>query len=128
MDDIDRKEWLKSLKIGDKVANKHNSSWDNELSYEFLEIKNITAKGNIRLTNGILLNDNGYYHKYENWNSIYYKIEPITDKILEFEKNRREHNKLKSEVRSLLDNLRLNRCSVEELKQLKEILSREDEK
>lgn len=121
---MDRQEWLKSLKIGDKVANEIKVGFNNEKAYEFLEVKNVTAKGNIRLTNGILLNSNGFYSKYENWRSTRYEIEPITNEILEYEKNRREYNNLKGEVRGLIDNFSRYRCSIEDLKQLKEILSK----
>lgn len=121
---MERVEWLKSLKQGDKVANKTKSGWEDEICYMFYEVKNITAKGNIRLTNGILLNENGEYHKYENWSSTDYYIEPITDEILNFEKDRREYNDLRREVRELCDNFRKKNYSIEALKQLKEILSK----
>lgn len=119
---MNREEWLKSLKVGDKVANKTTSGIDREICYQILEIKNVTNKGNIRLTNGILLNDNGKYHKYENWNSTDYVIEPLTDEILEYEKNRREYKSLRYEVAELCDNFRREKYTVEELKKLKEIL------
>lgn len=121
---MERVEWLKSLKQGDRVANKTKTGWDNQTCYMFYEVKNITAKGNVRLTNGILLNKNGEYHKYENWNSTDYCIEPITDEILKFEKDRREYNNLRIEVRELCNNFGKNKYSIEELKQLKEILSK----
>lgn len=121
---MERVEWLKNLKSGDKVANKTKTGWDNQTCYRFYEIKNITAKGNIRLTNGILLNANGEYHKYENWNSTDYYIEPITDEILKFEKDRREYNNLRREVRELFDNFGKKEYSIEILKELKEILSK----
>lgn len=121
---MERSEWLRTLKAGDKVANKSKSGWNNETCYTFYEVKNVTAKGNIRLTNGILLNTNGEYHKYENWRSTDYYIEPVTDEILKFEKDRREYNNLKREVSELCDNFRKNKYSIEELKELKRILTK----
>lgn len=106
---MNREEWLKSLKVGDKVANKTTSGIDREICYQILEIKNVTNKGNIRLTNGILLNTD-------------YVIEPLTDEILEYEKNRREYKSLRYEVAELCDNFRREKYTVEELKKLKEIL------
>ena len=122
---MSREDWLKSLKSGDKVANKTTSGFNREVYYETLEVKNITNKGNIRLTNGILLNSNGEYHKYENWNSTDYLIEPLTNEILEYEKNRREHKSLRYEVAELCDNFRKEQYTIEELKKLKEILKKE---
>lgn len=121
---MERSEWLKTLKAGDKVANKSKSGWNNETCYMFYEVKNVTAKGKIRLTNGILLNTNGEYHKYENWNSTDYYIEPVTDEILKFEKDRREYNNIKREVSELCDNFRKNNYSIEELRELKRILTK----
>lgn len=119
-----RIEWLKTLKSGDKVANKTTTGWDREICYMFYEVKNITIKGNIRLTNGILLNSNGEYHKYANYNSVDYYIEPITEEILQFEKDRVAYNNIKREVSKLCDNFKKNSYSLAELKELKRILDK----
>lgn len=125
--DYDRELWLKNLKKGDKVANKSTTGLNREECYKFLEIKNVTAKGNIRLTNNILLDSNGYYSKFENWTSITYNIEPITEEIIKFEKDRREYNNLKYEIANLCDNFRRSKYTIEELKELKRILSKDSE-
>lgn len=121
---FNREEWLKTLKKGDKVANKTREGFSGQKAYQFLEVKNITAKGNIRLTNGILLNENGYYYKYENWNSCTYDIEPITDEIIEYEKNRKEYNSIRYEVGELCSSFRRKTYALEDLKLLKELLGK----
>lgn len=80
--------------------------------------------GGVKIWNGVLLNSNGEYHKYESYNSINYCIEPITEEILQFEKDRREYNNIKREVSKLCDNFRKNNYSIEELKELKRILAK----
>ena len=64
MEDFNRKEWLKTLKKGDKVANKEYYGLDRYKYYEIYEVKNITKTGKIRLDSGELLNENGEYCKY----------------------------------------------------------------
>ena len=121
---MERKEWLKTLKIGDKVANKDFNTWRGEVYYDFLEVKNITAKGNIRLTNGVLLDDNGEYFKSSNLKSIYYKIEPITDSIIKYENERKEKETLVSEIGELFNKFNRKNYTVEELKQIRDILNK----
>ena len=58
MEDFNREEWLKTLKKGDKVANKEYYGLDRYKYYEIYEVKNITKTGNIRLDSGELLNEN----------------------------------------------------------------------
>lgn len=75
---MDRKEWIKGLKKGDKVVDKKYYG-----RYNIFTIKNITPKGKIRLEekSNILLDENGRYHKFENWNSTDIFIEPYTEEI-----------------------------------------------
>lgn len=121
---INREEWLKSLKPGDEVANMEHSYYSrNEKHYRFYKVKNITAKGNIRLTNGVLLDSNGYYRSYKDYGSMKYEIEPITDEILEHERMREEYSDLIYEVRCLTDKINHMDLTIEELRNLKEILS-----
>lgn len=120
----EREIWIKSLKKGDKVANEVYNRFNGKY-YEFLEVKNITPKGNIRLTNNILLDSNGYYYKYIQYGgSKEYKIIPITKEIVSFEKNRKEYNKIFNDVSKLCDNFCRKNYTIEDLELLKEILER----
>ena len=94
MKDFDRKEWLKTLKKGDKVANKEYYGLDRYKYYEIYEVKNITKGGKIRLDSGELLNENGEYCKYNIWGGgtdIY--IVPITEEVLKVNEERRIRRK-----------------------------------
>ncbi len=94
MEDFNRKEWLKTLKKGDKVANKEYYGLDRYKYYEIYEVKNITKTGKIRLDSGELLNENGEYCKYNIWGGgtdIY--IVPITEEVLKVNKEERIRRK-----------------------------------
>jgi hypothetical protein len=119
-----RKEWLEGLRPGDKVANEVTVGFGNDKAYQFHEVKNVTKKGQIRLTNGILLDENGYYHKFKDWHSTTYKIEPVTDEILKFEEDRKAFDKLRYEVTVLCEGFRKGLYSIEDLKQIKELLEK----
>lgn len=74
--EAERKEWLSSLKSGDKVVDKvynHGKSY-----YRILEIEKVTPTGKIRLKDGTLLDSNGY--KYGEWGGSI-TIEPLTEEI-----------------------------------------------
>ena len=58
-EDFNREEWLKTLKKGDKVANKEHYGLERYKYYKIYEVKNITKTGKIRLDNDKLLNENG---------------------------------------------------------------------
>ena len=73
---MERKEWLKSLKEGDLVADKRYNG-----HYSVFKIKKITPKGYIRLETGHLLKENGEYYKFEDWFSTRIYIEPLTEEI-----------------------------------------------
>ena len=122
---MEREQWLKSLKKGDKVANKTKKYTSDGYSYIYYEVKNITLKGNIRLANGILLNEYGEYHKFENWCSTDYKIEPITEETLKYEKDRKEQLSLYLEISKLLEQ-QSRKCkswTIEQLKNIKEFIN-----
>lgn len=76
MEDFNRKEWLKTLKKGDKVANKERYGWETYQYYRIYEVKNITKTGKIRLDSGELLNEDGKHYRH----SIH--IVPITEEVL----------------------------------------------
>lgn len=135
MSDFNREEWLKSLKPGDKVASRvvlgyvwsdSNSVYND--TYEILEVKKITPKGYIRLSNNILLSENGTYHKYDTWyHSTSYNIEPITKEILDKVSLFKE---FREQGRILLKNIdKINKLwsqsdlSLGELKRVNEFLS-----
>ena len=94
MEDFNRKEWLKTLKKGDKVANKEYYGLDRYKYYEIYEVKNITKGGKIRLDSGELLNENGENCKYNIWGGgtdIY--IVQITEEVLKVNKEERIRRK-----------------------------------
>ena len=92
MEDFDRKKWLKTLKKGDKVANKERYGWEKYEYYRIYEVKNITKGGKIRLDSGELLNENGEYCNYE-WGSTYIHIVPITEEVLKVNEEKRIRQK-----------------------------------
>lgn len=123
-------EWIRNLKKGDIVV-----SWERNYGghdsvngvtpkyiYRRLEVKNITPKGRIRLSNGTLVDP-------DDKNSIKdANIQPLTDEILKKEEKWRESRAKKGEVLQLFEkanitpNKILNKYSPEKLEQLKEFL------
>ena len=93
MEDFNRKEWLKTLKKGDKVANKEYFGLEKYKYYEIYEVKNITKGGKVRLDSGELLNENGEYCKYDIWGGTYIYIVPITEEVLKVNKEERIRRK-----------------------------------
>lgn len=114
-----REEWLKSLKAGDKVANKNGGS------YNFYEVKKITPAGQMRLTNNTLLNQDGKYYSYSRFGSTSYDIEEITEEIVEYLKNRKKKTALYLEVRDLLEvkTIEISSLNIEQLENLKNKLT-----
>ena len=56
----ERQEWVKTLKKGQKVINIIDFEGDNPI-YEDLQVKSISKKGYITLTNGLRLDSKGVY-------------------------------------------------------------------
>ena len=93
MKDFDRKEWLKTLKKGDKVANKEHYGLERYKYYKIYEVKNITKTGKIRLDSGELLNENGEYCNYDIWSGTDIYIVPVTEEVLKVNEERRIRRK-----------------------------------
>ena len=93
MNKEERKEWLKTLKKGDKVANKEYYDWGRYKYYRIYEVKNITKTGKIRLDSGELLNEDGKYFKYDRWGSTDIHIVPITEEVLKVNEEKRIRQK-----------------------------------
>ena len=93
MNKEERKEWLKTLKKGDKVANKERYGWEKYEYYRIYEVKNITKTGKIRLDSGELLDEDGEYCKYDRWNSTHIHIVPITEEVLKVNEEKRIRQK-----------------------------------
>ena len=94
MEDFNRKEWLKTLKKGDKVANKERYDWGTHQYYRIYEVKNITKTGKIRLDSGELLNEDGeYYRNNIIWGGTDIHIVPITEEVLKVNKEVRIRQK-----------------------------------
>lgn len=120
---MEREEWLKSLKAGDKVCNRTSDG----KSYYFLEVKNITKGGNIRLTNGVLLK-NGRAHKSHGvWSgSISYDIEPITEEVIKIVKRHRERIAIVKEVRRLCSTFNSVKYDNETLIKIRDLMKIEE--
>ena len=93
MEDFNREEWLKTLKKGDKVANKEYYSLERYKYYKIYEVKNITKTGKIRLDSGELLNEDGEYCNYDIWNGTHIYIVPITEEVLKVNEEKRIRRK-----------------------------------
>lgn len=94
MNKEERKEWLKTLKKGDRVANKERCDWGTHKYYRIYEVKNITKTGKIRLDSGELLNENGEYCRNNIvWGSTDIHIVPITEEVLKVNKEVRIRQK-----------------------------------
>ena len=93
MNKEERKEWLKTLKKGDKVANKEYYSLERYKYYKIYEVKNITKTGKIRLDSGELLNENGEYCNYDIWSGTDIYIVPITEEVLKVNEEKRIRRK-----------------------------------
>lgn len=93
MKDFNRKEWLKTLKKGDKVANKERYDWGKYEYYRIYEVKNITKTGKIRLDNDKLLDEDGEYCNYDRLGSTYIHIVPITEEVLKVNEEKRIRQK-----------------------------------
>lgn len=116
MNPQERQEWLKSLKVGDRVWNSRQGGG------AFYTIKKITPTGKIRLDNDVLLNNDGYGETGYRFNMTYYKIEPITQELL----NKIEQQKQKiisiKELNKAIKELDINSWDIEKIKKLNEIL------
>lgn len=94
MNKEERKEWLKTLKKGDKVANKERYDWGTCQYYRIYEVKNITKTGKIRLDSGELLNEDGEYCRNNIiWGNTYIHIIPITEEVLKVNEEKRIRQK-----------------------------------
>jgi hypothetical protein len=113
---IEREEWLKSLKEGDKVWNSRQDG------YIFYTIKKITPTGKIRLNNDVLLNNDGYGEQGFRFNMTYYKIEPITEKILTDIKIKRERAFAIKELNKTIKDLNFSLLNTEKVKDLNKII------
>ena len=94
MKDFNRKEWLKTLKKGDKVANKERYDWGTCQYYRIYEVKNITKGGKIRLDSGELLNEDGEYCRNNIiWGGTDIHIVPVTEEVLKVNEEKRIRQK-----------------------------------
>lgn len=124
MNETERREWLSNLKAGDKVANKHYNPWRDGSYYEIYTVKKITPTGKIRLDNGTLLDNDGYYSNLERWGNTTYNIEPVTDEILEVIRIRKLKIKLNDKISKIFKDYNLMGMSVEDLETINNILEK----
>ena len=78
MNNQERSKWLKNLKVGDTVICLDRSGWVRYTRIIKHTIDKITPKGRIKLSNGILLNEDGANYTQG------YCIYPYTDKVKEY--------------------------------------------
>ena len=110
---MERKEWLKSLKEGDLVADKRYNGY-----YSIFKIKKITPKGYIRLETGHLLKENGEYYKFEDWSSTSIYIEPLTEEI-------KNSIAIRKEIISLMkniENIDFGKLNIDKLRKIVQII------
>ena len=110
---MERKEWLKSLKEGDLVADKRYNGY-----YSVFKIKKITPKGGIRLETGHLLKENGEYYKFEDWSSISIYIEPLTEEI----KNSIAIRKEIISLMNIIGNIDFGKLNIDKLRKIVQII------
>lgn len=121
---MEREEWLKSLKAGDKVCNKTSDG----KSYYVLEVKNITKGGNIRLTNGVLLKNGRAYINHGVWSgSTAYDIEPITEEVADTIRKHRERMAIVKEVRRLCSSFNSIKYDNETLIKIRDLMKIEED-
>ena len=104
----ERKEWLKSLRVGDKVCYKYGLYGKD---FTFTTVKNITKGGRIRLNCDTLLDLDGKVRRSYGF-SI--KIYPITQEVLDSIK--------KSKMVNKLYRFDFNSLSLEQLEQIYSII------
>ncbi|ATO48545.1 hypothetical protein P4V86_03275 [Brevibacillus laterosporus] len=79
----ERREWVKSLKEGDKVAYYNTIQHGSERRYKILTVKKITSKGKIRLSDDTLFDEKGDYRSGTGWYRNFYRLEPVTKEIID---------------------------------------------
>jgi hypothetical protein len=85
-------DWLKELKVGDKVAVNVSKPWE-KAKYEINEIEKISPTGRIILLGGIKFNSDGTFITTDKYCGI--RLYKITPKILESIEKRNLVNSLK---------------------------------
>ena len=120
MTDTERKEWLSSLKEGDKVYNI-------VYSYSYLSgikeytIKKITPTGKIRLDDGTLCEPDGVYSKFDRWQSVRIEIRPWDEKVEQAAQEIKAKNTW-NKCKDIIGDLKLSELKLEPLLKIKDIL------
>lgn len=120
MTDIERKDWLHTLKEGDTVYD-IVYNYSTLCSVKEYTVKKITASGKIRLNDDTLCDPDGIYHKYSRWQSTTIRILPLCDEVNEA-KIKLEAQSIWIECRETIERLRKEDLNLETLKQIKELL------
>ena len=108
-------EWLKSLKVGDKVTVVR--SYYGTLSYSFAEIEKITPTGLVKVKGHERKYKDGHETGLGTW-SVGTRIEPVTDEII----NSIKVKKLKNSITETIKNINIDQSSYEDLIRLNELL------
>lgn len=108
----EKQEWLKTLKVGDKVYSYTSSNWYNDISYYSSNtVKTITKSGSIRLDNGRLIKI-----------GCNTEIESLSDKIIEYNKN----VKMKIALVEKMKSINIYELSASKVNRILEIVNEED--
>jgi len=108
MNDIERRNWLTSLKVGDKVT--YRTKWHGD---NITTIKRITPTGQIKTEDGRTFRDG--YCKIDSWEGVF--LRPLTQEIKE--------RILLRETYQRVVNTNWKKVSPEKLKQIVAILGEE---
>lgn len=115
---MDKQEWIKALKVGDKVAIRSYQRWGVS-PYTVATINKITPTGRLKLDNGKEFNADGSLRGGGSW-SITSNIEPITDEVLSVI---RKH-KLVSSVEKGLDKFKWQAVEEDDLETVLDVIKK----
>ena len=118
-----RTEWLKSLKEGDEVMVVSSQSFHGK-SYKILTVKKITPKGRIRLSNDLLLSENGFYRNSDLISSVKIEIMPITEELILKMEAKELKAKLPEFLKVLKDKIDKEEITKEDVDTLKELINK----
>lgn len=109
-----RREWVKSLKEGDKVA--YNTiQHGSKRQYKILTVKKITPTGKIRLSDDTLFDEKGNYRSDTGWYRTFYHLEPVTKEII-------DHMR-KAKILYDLSNTKFDNLALDKLEEIIKIIS-----
>lgn len=110
--EIIRSEWLKNLKVGDKVAiDRGRGTWSSR--YEVGTVTKITPTGQVQINNKEPKFRNGYVSSGNKWD-LGVSIHELTDEIKE--------QIFRDKMTAKLENMKFKELSTEQLREIQKIL------